>query len=177
VEGDPGVGKTRLAREVCDDARWRGFDVLWARCHGNDVTRPYAPLADALAAALTPLRVQQLAQRLGPVWLQSLARIERRITEWLPDLPLGTPLRPGEEQERIREALLRAILALSKAAPLLLVVDDVQWADSETLDVLRALGPHLDGSRVLLVLTARKEESRDRDEVWDALRDLDRMCG
>jgi predicted ATPase len=57
------------------------------------------------------------------------------------------------------------------------VVDDVQWADHETLDVLRALGSHLDGSRVLVCLTARKEESRDRDEVWDTLRDIDRLCG
>ncbi|MDQ1520966.1 MAG: hypothetical protein QOI55_2039, partial [Actinomycetota bacterium] len=177
VEGDPGVGKTRLVREVCDDARWRGFDVLWARCRGTAVSRPYAPIADALGAALTPLRAQQLAQRLDPIWLQSLARIERRIAEWLPDLPEGPPLRPGEEQERIREALLRAILSLARNAPLLLVVDDVQWADSETLDVLRALAGHLDGSRVLVCLTARKEESRDRDEVWDTLRDIDRMCG
>jgi DNA-binding SARP family transcriptional activator len=177
VEGDPGVGKTRLVREVCDDARWRGFDVLWARCHGNHVARPYAPLADALGAALTPLRAQQLAQRLEPIWLQSLAQIERRLAEWIPDLPEGPALRPGEEQERIREALLRAILALGRNAPLLLVVDDVQWADSETLDVLRALAAHLDGSRVLVCLTARKEESRDRDEVWDTLRDIDRMCG
>ena len=89
VEGDPGVGKTRLVREVCEDARWRGFDVLWAPCQGNDVARPYAPLADALGAALTPLRAQQLAQRLDPIWLRSLARIERRIVEWLPDLPAG----------------------------------------------------------------------------------------
>jgi DNA-binding SARP family transcriptional activator len=177
VEGEPGVGKTRLVREVCDDARWRGFDVLWARCHANDMARPYAPLAEALRNALTPLRAQQLAQRLGPVWLRSLARVERRITEWIPDLPEGSPLRPGEERERIREALLRALVALAQSAPLLLVVDDVQWADSETLDVLRALGPHLDGSRLLVCLTARKEESRDREEVWDTLRDLDRTCG
>jgi DNA-binding SARP family transcriptional activator len=177
VEGDPGVGKTRLVREVCDDARWRGFDVMWARCHGNDLARPYAPLADALGSVLTPLRAQQLAQRLDPIWLRSLARIERRLAEWIPDLPDGPPLRPGEEQERIREALLRAVLALARSAPLLLVIDDVQWADSETLDVLRALGAHLDGSRVLVCLTARKEESRDRDEVWETLRELDRMCG
>jgi DNA-binding SARP family transcriptional activator len=177
VEGEPGVGKTRLAREVCDDARWRGFDVLWARCHANDMARPYAPLAEALRNALTPLRVQQLAQRLGPVWMRGLARIERRITDWIPDLPEGAPLRPGEERERIREALLRALVALARSAPLLLVVDDVQWADSETLDVLRALGPHLDSSRLLVFLTARKEESRDREEVWDTLRELDRTCG
>jgi DNA-binding SARP family transcriptional activator/predicted ATPase len=177
VEGDPGVGKTRLVREVSDDARWRGFDVLWARCHGTDVARPYAPLAEALGASLTPLRAQQLAQRLDPIWLRSLARLDRRLAEWLPDLPDGPPLRPGEEQERLREALLRAILALARTAPLLLVVDDVQWADHETLDVLRALGGHLDGSRVLVCLTARREESRDRDEVWETLRDIDRQCG
>ncbi len=177
VEGDPGVGKTRLVREVCEDARWRGFDVLWARCHGNAMARPYAPLADALSAALTPLRAQQLAQRIDPIWLRTLARVEPRLAEWLPDLPAGPPLRPGEEQQRIREALLRALLALSRSAPLMLVIDDVQWADSETLDVLGALGAHLDSSRVLVCLTAREEESRDRDEVWDTLRDLDRMCG
>ena len=102
------------------------------------IARPYAPLAEALRRrADAACAAQQLAQRLGPVWLRSLARIERRITDWLPDLPEGPPLRPGEEHERIREALLRALARAGPNAPLLLVVDDVQWADSETLDVLR----------------------------------------
>ena len=66
LEGEAGVGKTRLLAEVVEDARWRGMDVLWGRSSPSG-GRPYAPLAEALVAGLSQLRARQLAQRLETV--------------------------------------------------------------------------------------------------------------
>ena len=74
LEGESGVGKTRLLAEVVEDGRWRGMDVLWGRSSPSG-GRPYAPLADALVGGLSPLRARQLAQRLETVWREPLAHL------------------------------------------------------------------------------------------------------
>ena len=65
VEGEAGIGKTRLVREITEDARWRGFDVLWGACNQLGALRPYESLTSALAGGLTVLRTEQLSQQVG----------------------------------------------------------------------------------------------------------------
>jgi DNA-binding SARP family transcriptional activator/Tfp pilus assembly protein PilF/DNA-binding transcriptional ArsR family regulator len=177
VEGEPGVGKTRLVREAAADAAWRGFEVLWGSCHEARVARPYGSLLDALAPWLTPLRAEQLSQRLEPIWLQSIARLDPRLEEWLGDHGVRRPLKAAEESQRMREAVVRMVLAVSRSAPTMFVVDDVQWADHETLGLLSDISEHLAANRILIVTTSRRDESRARAEVWDTLRLVDGASG
>jgi DNA-binding SARP family transcriptional activator/Tfp pilus assembly protein PilF/biotin operon repressor len=181
VEGEPGVGKTRLVHEAAGDAAWRGFEVLWGSCHEARSSRPYGTLLDALAPWLNPLRAEQLSQRLEPIWLHSIARLDPRLEDWLGDhgvnRALHRPLKAAEESQRMREAVVRMMLAVARSAPTMLVIDDVQWADHETLGLLSDLAEHLVEHRILVVATSRQDESRARAEVWDTLRLVDGASG
>ncbi|NOY54505.1 MAG: tetratricopeptide repeat protein [Actinobacteria bacterium] len=175
VEGEPGIGKTRLALEAADAARWRGFEVSWGTCVQGTL-RPFGPLVEVLES-ISPLRAEQLSEQLKPVWLTEAMRLAPRLGKRNVLPSTSTPLRPAEESTRMQEALVLTLGALGRIAPHLVIVDDVHWADQDTLGVLTQLGPRLAESRILLLLLYRSEEGRGDPEVWDVLRDLDRVAG
>lgn len=173
VEGEAGMGKTRMLWEVAADARWRGLDVLWGRClHGG--SRPYGPLAEALAAGLTPLRIGQLSEQLELIWIRQLARIVPALAQSGRRYGNEAPaLRPSEEQERMMEAITLAFTALADLTPLMVVLDDVHWADGDTARALAHLVAGIEGHRLLLVLAYRPTEVRKSSHIWDLVRYLD----
>ncbi|MGH8872265.1 MAG: ATP-binding protein, partial [Acidimicrobiia bacterium] len=175
VEGEPGVGKSRLALEMAEDAEWRGFEVSWGRCTPGAL-RPFAPLVEVLES-LSPLRVEQLTEQVSPVWLGEALRLAPGLDPGAKPAPASAPLRPAEESTRMKEALVHTLGALGRIAPHLVIVDDVHWADDDTLAVLTQMGPRLAGSRTLLLLVYRSEEARGDPEVWDVLREMDRNAG
>jgi DNA-binding SARP family transcriptional activator/biotin operon repressor len=174
VEGEPGVGKTRTTLEAAEDARWRGFEVSWGSCRPGAL-RPFAPLIEVLES-LSPLRVEQLSEQVSPVWLGEVARLVPNIALRV-DTEGSAQLRPAEESTRMIESLVNVMGALGKIAPHLIIVDDVHWADQDTLAVLTQVGQRLAESRVLLMLLYRSEEARGDAAVWDVMRDLDRAAG
>lgn len=174
VEGEPGVGKTRLTLEAAEDARWRGFEVSWGSCTSGAL-RPFAPLIEVLES-LSPLRVEQLSEQVAPVWLGEMARLVPALGRRL-ESEAPAQLRPAEESTRMIEALVHTLGALGRIAPHLIIVDDVHWADRDTLAVLTQIGARLADSAVMLMLLYRSEEARGDAEVWDVLRDLDRLSG
>jgi DNA-binding SARP family transcriptional activator len=175
IEGEPGVGKTRLTTETAEDARWRGFEVSWGSCTPGAL-RPFAPLIEILES-LSPLRVEQLNEQVAPVWLGEVMRLAPALARDRQTDEPAAPLHPAEASTRMKEALVHTLGALGKIAPHLIVLDDVQWADQDTLSVLTQIGPRLAESRVLLMPIYRSEEARGDAEVWDVLRDLDRAAG
>lgn len=175
IEGEPGVGKTRLAAEIVDDAKWRGFEVSWGSCRPG-VLRPFAPLVEILES-LTPLRLEQLAEQVAPIWFNQALRLAPELVHRIDGSEKPAPLRPVEELTRTQEALVYTLGALGRIAPHLIVIDDVQWADRDTLTVLTQLAARMAGTRVLVLAVFRSEEARGEPEVWDVIRDLDRVAG
>ncbi len=174
LEGPAGVGKTRLVEELIADARWRGFSTGMGRADPLAASAPYQPLRDALAPLLTPLRAAQLAALVEPLWLSAGATVLPVLHELLPELPALAPLEPAQEQQRLWEGLARCAAGLAAVAPLLLVLEDVHWADAATLAVLTYLAPRLPSQRLLVVLTYRDTEARERAVVWNVLEALNR---
>jgi len=175
LEGEPGAGKTRLLTESAEDANWRGLNVLWGGTGPSGVTKPFEGLRRALENGLTELRVHQLVERMDKVWLQALAPLLPAVERWAPDLEPGVALRDGsEERDRVREAFHRTFVALAQLTPTMLVLDDLQRVDEDTLWALDALAADLAGTPLLICIAYRRLELEAQPEQWQAVRGLDR---
>jgi DNA-binding SARP family transcriptional activator/predicted ATPase len=152
VAGETGIGKTRLAEDLIDWAAHQGIATSRTRSYAAEGALAYAPVAawlrsDALGPALSALE---------DMWLTEVARVLPELLAERADLPAPSPLTERWQRQRLFEALARAILASGQS--LLLVIDDLQWCDQETLEWLHYLLRFDPQARLLIVGTYRPEE-------------------
>jgi predicted ATPase/DNA-binding SARP family transcriptional activator len=169
VYGEAGVGKSRLLRELAENAQWRGMRAVWGRCYELAAPPAYQPLVEALRADLAALD----GSALEPLWRSELSRL-------LPELATGEappPLTPEEEQRRLLEAIARGFLALADTAPTLVLLEDAQWMDAASLEALRYLLPRLGEAPLLVVVTARSEELAGQPAEVMAAMESTRLAG
>ncbi len=164
IGGEAGIGKTRLAEEFVQWAEHQGISTATARCYAAEGELVYAPVASWLRSRPLP--------PLEPVWRSAVGRILPELL--VQDSTLAPPgsLTEAWQRKRLFEALARAILGDGK--PLLLMLDDLQWCDRETLEWLHYLlrfDPH---ARLLIVGTLRTEEFGDDHPLTLLLRGLRR---
>lgn len=160
------MGKSRLLESLAQSADWRGWQVGWGRGEQFVLPAPYAPLAEALTAVLPRPRLQQLARLLTP-WPLTLAdqivpAIGRELT--LPPLPES-----ARREQQLPVALRQLLDGLQQIAPHLLILDDVQWADTAVWPLLTHLQPALAELSVLLIVSGRLGELRQQTAVWETL--------
>jgi DNA-binding SARP family transcriptional activator len=148
LSGEAGIGKTRLAEELLQWAARQGIDCASARCYAAEGELAYSPV-------IAWLRAHRLAS-LDDVWLAEVARLLPEVLVRRPDLPRPAALTEAWQRERLFEALSHAILGLNK--PLLLVMDDLQWCDRDTLEFLHFLIRFDREARLLIVGAYRPEE-------------------
>ena len=162
--GEPGIGKTRLAQEITIRARARGFRVLTGRCYEPQQTIAYSPFLEALtqAVALTTGAIER--------WPE----VARLLPDQLADVSVPAQLEDGNAQQRLFWQVAGFLGALSDQTPLVLLLDDLHWADSASLDLLQHLTRHVHDQPVLLVGTAREVEAQRQHPLTDALSDLRR---
>jgi DNA-binding SARP family transcriptional activator/Flp pilus assembly protein TadD len=172
LEGEAGVGKTRLLRAIAADAEWRGAEVLWGSGRQVEASVPYGPLVEALSGGLSPLRARQLAQVVEEIWLRVMARLLPSLVLDLRPLP---SLEPVQERDRLVNALAQLLAGWAQIAPLLLIIEDLHWAREDSLDLLARLVPLLSDSGVLILGSYRGEEARTLPEIWRKLQALDRV--
>jgi DNA-binding CsgD family transcriptional regulator len=170
VSGDAGVGKTRLVTELSARARGDGFTVLTGRCAELADTVPYLPLADALrdAAAAAPAG--------GPL-LDALAA-RPVLSRLLPDLGGSQPAdgdTPGLAQQQLFGAVLGMLSDLAEASPVLLVLEDLHWADRSTRDLITFLSRVLHRERLAIVATYRTDDMHRRHPLRPVIAELTRL--
>lgn len=173
VAGEPGVGKTRLAAEFASRVHDEGATVLAGRCD-EDLGVPYQPMVEALRHFVDHASV--LSDRLGR-YRGELARLVPELPDRIPGLPL--PLRSDPETERYRlfDAVAAWLAAASTDEPLLLVLDDLQWAAKPTLMLLRHVARAAAGGRVLVLGTYRDTELTFDHPLVEVVADLRRQGG
>ena len=155
ITGEAGIGKSRLAEELLNWVRRQGFVHARARVYDSARTLAYAPVTEWLRA--DPL--QPAVRQLPVAWLGEVTRLLPELLVERPDLPRPEPLTERWQLQRFYEALARTVMAA--AQPLLLLLDDIQWCDPETLEWLGYL-LHFDRTaRLLVVATLRPEEIDD----------------
>ncbi|MBV9379409.1 MAG: AAA family ATPase [Streptosporangiaceae bacterium] len=170
VSGDAGVGKTRLTAEVMHLATGMGFTVLSGQCAEIGDSVPYLPLADALrGASLTP----EVAARVRD------AAAARPALGWLlPDGGAGQPAdgdRSGLARQQMFGAVLGLLAELSGETPVLLVLEDLHWADASTRALLTFLSRVLHRERVALICTYRTDDLHRRHPLRTVVAELRRL--
>jgi DNA-binding SARP family transcriptional activator/predicted ATPase len=152
VTGEAGIGKTSLLEEMSHWARLQGITTAQTRSYAAEGRLAYGPIMEWLRST----SLQPGLLRVDKVWLTELARL---LPELLTDDTYQehlTPAPEGLQRQRLFEALARAIL--SSPLPLLLIIDDLQWCDQETLEWLHYLLRFEPRARLLIVGAARPEE-------------------
>src|SRR5712691_1221071 len=173
VEGEAGIGKTRLARDFGIWASAQGADVLSGHAFEMGGRLPYQPLVEAVRHRLEEENAPE--DLLDDLWLVELSRLLPELRVCYPDLPAPTE---DELTARLRlfEAVARLVDALGQRAPLVLLLDDLHWVDGASLDLVRYLGRHWirHGGRVLLLGTIRNEGMAPKSQLAADLSDLSR---
>jgi len=147
LAGEAGIGKSRMVREVVRAAGERGLAVLAGRAVAGGAPTPFRPFAEALTSAGRAGRLPP-SEELGP-FRPVLGRL---IPEWRPPQPV-----PGEESPVfLGEAVLRLLRVLAPQAGCVLVLEDLHWADHETLALLEYISDNLAAERVLCLATLRE---------------------
>lgn len=158
LTGEAGMGKTRLCGEVISRARRLGFTVLVGACSEAELTIPYLPFVEAIGNHLPTADVARLQEQLGP----SAAE----LAQLFPRLSQGEAPNPSSDAQNARLRLFEAIADLlrviAEGTGLLLVLEDLHWADPSSRELLDFLARRLRYGRVMLLGTYRSDEMHRR---------------
>lgn len=168
VAGEPGLGKTRLSEELARDAARQGCDVLWGHCFDSEWTPPYTPFAEIIEAVVLAADADELRLDLGSGG-PPLAQLVPAIRKAIPDLAEAVSLQPDEERFRLLDAAVHLLSTRSERRPLLVMVEDLHWADRGTVALLRHLARFAPRQRMLIVGTFRDAEVDRGHPLSDAL--------
>ncbi len=175
VSGEPGVGKTRLVSEVVRNAHDQGATVLWGRCD-EELGVAYEPFVEAFRQYIAAVSPDRLRAELGPLGGE-LTRILPELSARVPGLADPVQTEAETERHRLFEAVSDLLSEMSHTAPVVLVLDDVHWADKPSLlllrHVLRAAAP----MRLLVLATYRDTDLDRTHPLSDVLADFRRQEG
>jgi DNA-binding SARP family transcriptional activator len=177
VGGEPGSGKTRLMRELAERVISSGLRVLYGACDPA-VRTPYQPLVEALEPTLGEFEADESepgARRHPP-----------SLTRLLPRLRAGDPAAaitgaetkdPDAERHELHAALTALLTRLARDSPVVLALDDLQWADASSLTLLRHFARTLGAAPIVVLLLFRDGDGELREGLHSTLAELYRLDG
>jgi len=165
LSGEAGIGKTRLAEELLTWASRHGIATARSRAYAGEGRLSYAPVADWLRSAL-----RAPPSRIDTATFSEVARIVPELLKERPDVPHPPPLGDPRQRAQFFQSLARVVV--SAGQPQLLLLDDLQWCDPDTLEWLQYLLRSNPDAPLLLVGTVRAEEIGPRHQLTTLLADL-----
>ena len=171
--GEPGIGKTRTAQEMATYAGLRGAQVLWGRCYEEQGVPPYWPWVQAIRSYVRERDPEQLRSEMG-AGAADIAEVVSDVRERLPNLQPAPELEPDQARFRLFDSIAAFLKSASQRQPLVLVLDDLHWADQPSLMLLQFVARELGGTRLLLIGTYRDVELSRQHPLAEALGELTR---
>jgi class 3 adenylate cyclase/tetratricopeptide (TPR) repeat protein len=166
--GEAGVGKTAFVRRADEEATADGFRILVGLTHQSDAGLPYAPFISAVRSGFRGLDRDELGR--------VLQRSAPDLAQLFPELGRlgGAEAATGIERHRLAVAFQHLFRAFARESPVLLVLEDMHWADEASLELLRHVARELRDARIAILATYRSDEMHRRHPLLRALAELQR---
>jgi len=174
--GEAGIGKTRLTRELGAYARLRGMQVLSGRCPAlfrMDGVPPYVLWKEVIKNYLEVCAPQQLYRVIG-FYPSEVSELVPELKQRLGAIPQSLPISPENGRDRLFEAVSQFITNISKEAPLLVILDDLQWTDQSSLLLMHYLARGVYKESMLLLGAYRDTDIDERHPLSPVLTELNR---
>src|SRR6266850_864621 len=155
LAGDAGIGKSRLCAELSDRAERIGATVMEGSCSEADIALPYLPFLEALGNYLSTGESAKVRDRLG-VHARDLSKVFPQLAEAMS--PTTNEAETPDSRMRLFEAILALLGLASEDRGLLLIVEDLHWADASTRELLDFITRRLRNRRLLVLATYRRDE-------------------
>lgn len=169
VSGEPGIGKTRLGLELLEYVKKQGYLYAYSRSYETAGNLSYSPVTEWL----TEPQIRSTLGNLDTVWLKEVARLLPDLLSKYPNLSEPAPMKENWQRRQFFEALTNVFRNLNR--PVLLLLDDLQWCDRETLHWLNYLFHAKDIPNLLVLGTLRPVEGEQNQSLQQLLLDLRRI--
>ena len=173
LAGEPGIGKTRTAQELALEAEARGAQVIWGRCYEEEGTPPFWPWVQIIRAYVEHCELDQLQAAMG-AGAADIGELVPEIVQKLPGLEPAPALAPEAARFRLFDSITRFLKAAGRSQPLVLVLDDIHWADEPSLQLLQFVARELEDSCVMVVGCYRDVELSRQHPLSETLAQLSR---
>ena len=176
LTGEPGIGKTRIADELAVHATRRGAQVLWGRCYEGEGAPAYWPWVQVVRAYVWSRDSDALAAAMG-TGAADIGQLVSDVRERLPGVPEPPPTEPDQARFRLFDAITAFLKNAAAAQPVVVILDDLHWADKPSLLLLEFLAREAANSSLVVLGTYREVELDPRHPLHQILAELrrDRM--
>ncbi|HVF15125.1 MAG TPA: BTAD domain-containing putative transcriptional regulator [Acidimicrobiales bacterium] len=172
LAGEAGIGKTRLAEELAVRAEAEDVTVAWGRAYEFDGAPPFWPWIQVVRRLLTTVEPAAVAALNGA---GELARLVPEAKELVESRESPPALDPGSARFRLYEAVVELLLLVATRHPLVVLVDDLHWADPLSVNLLAHLGERIEGAPILVVATYRSPGGEESGAISEILGRLARL--
>ncbi len=171
--GEPGIGKTRTTEELVTYARLRNAQVLWGRCYESEAMPAYWPWIQIVRSYIHDQDPQTLISQMGSGAVE-IAQVVSEVRERLPGLPATSSSSPEQARFRFFDGITQFLKNATKVHPVVIVLDDLHWADKSSLLLLQFVARETRSSRLLIVGTYRDIEVGRQHPLSQTLAELNR---
>ena len=173
LAGEPGIGKTRTAQELAGRAEAQGASVLWGWCYEEAGAPPFWPWVQPIRSYMQRTDPDMLRREMSR-GAAIIAEIIPEVRDILPGLEPPVVLEPEQARFRLFDSISTFLTNASKSQPVVLILDDLHWADEPSLLFLQFLERQMAGSRLLVVGCYRDVELSRQHPLSDTLAQLSR---
>jgi len=176
VNGEAGIGKTRLTKEACAYAHLRGMKVLNGRYPALFTTNgipPYVLWSEVIKGYVMTSTPEQVWRVIG-LYPAEVCKLVPEVKQKLVAIPQSSPISPEHERLRLFEAISQFITNISRDAPLLVILDDLQWADQSSLLLLHYLARGIQNEALLILCAYRDSDIDEKHPLSPILMELNR---